>query len=120
MLCSWHVKGIWGLRPGEVWPSESHSSDNSHFQVLLPRLQEVFEQFVLAEKTGQLASPESCAYTDFAAASHRSHGVNQCDPAGTYAAARACLRRKSSLTAVISSESFIPLQAYFQLAHFWR
>src|SRR5260370_9916196 len=82
--------------------------------------EEPFARDVLAEKTGQLASPESCAYTDFAAASHRSHGVNQRDPAGTYAAERACLRRKPSLTAVISSESFIPLRAYFQLAHFWR
>ncbi len=60
-------EGSVGLRPGEVWPSESHSSDNCYFQALLPLRQEVFEMFVLAEKTAQLASPESCAYTDFAA-----------------------------------------------------
>src|SRR5437899_41930 len=95
--------------------SVSRMKDHSH---AMPR-QEVFKLFVLAEKTVQLASPESCAYTDFAAASHRSYGVNQRDPAGTYAAERACLRRKPGLTRVISSESFIPLRAYFQLAHFW-
>src|SRR5216684_3716183 len=42
-----------------------------------------------------------------------------CDPAGTYAAERACPRRKPSLTQVISSESCIPLPAYFPLAHFF-
>jgi hypothetical protein len=37
--------------------------------------QEDFEMFAPAEKTVQLASPESCPYTDFAAFSHRSSRV---------------------------------------------
>src|SRR5216684_7016994 len=82
--------------------------------------QEDFELFVLAERTVQLASPKSCAYTDFAAVSHRSSRVIQRDPAGTCAAERACLRRQPSLMRVISSESCILLPASFPLGHFWR
>jgi hypothetical protein len=38
------------------------------------RQQEVFESFVPAEKTDQLASLRPSAYTDFAAIAHRSFG----------------------------------------------
>src|SRR6267378_4009718 len=79
-----------------------------------------FALFVPAERTAQLASTDSCPYTDFAADSHRSSRVIPCDPAGTYAAERACLRRQSSLIQVISSESCILLPASFPLGRFWR
>src|SRR5712691_5729528 len=101
-------------RPGESHPPRTYS-------LALPTLrQENFESFVLAESTVQLAYPESCAYTDFAADSQRSSRVMQCDPDGTYAAERACLRRQPGLTQVICSESCILLPASFLLAHFWR
>jgi len=45
--------------------------------------QENFECFVLAEKTGQLASPESCAYTEIAASSQRNFRVMKFEQAGT-------------------------------------
>src|SRR5260370_2623092 len=108
-----------GPRPREVWAWRI-PSDRCYFPALLPLPQEDFELFVLAERTVQLASPESCAYTDFAADSQRSSRIIHCDPAGTYAAERACLRRQPSLTQVISSESYILLPGYFPLAHFWR
>jgi hypothetical protein len=81
------------------------------------RQQEVFESFVPAEKTGQLASPRASAYTDFAAIAHRFFGFAVGKPGRTSAAERACPLRKPSLTQVISSENFILLPAYSPLAH---
>lgn len=64
--CAHASIGLLAPRPGEVWPGELHPS-RYHFRVLRTWRQENFEPFVLAERTVQLASPESCAYTDFAA-----------------------------------------------------
>ena len=64
--CAHASIGLLAPRPGEVWPGELHPS-RYHFRVLRTPRQENFEPFVLAERTVQLASPDSCAYTDFAA-----------------------------------------------------
>jgi len=64
--CAHASIGLLAPGPGEVWPGELHPS-RYHFRVLRTPRQENFEPFVLAERTVQLASPESCAYTDFAA-----------------------------------------------------
>src|SRR6267143_453357 len=82
--------------------------------------QEDSELFVPAERTVQLASPQTTAYTDFAAISQHSSGFARRKPVRTYAAERACPQRKPSLIPVTSSESFIPLPVYFPSGRSWR
>src|SRR5437870_6402275 len=85
VLCTWQVDEMLRLRPGEVW-AKRIPSVRCYFPALLLLLQEDFEMFVPAERTVQLASPESSAYTDFAANPQRSSRLIQYDPDGTCAA----------------------------------